>query len=58
MKNMDEIYRVLEGFGMPVEWALSIVVPIIKVKGDIRNCSCYIAVKLHEHGVKMVDRVL
>ena len=26
---------------MPVEWALSIVVPITNGNGDIRNCSCY-----------------
>ena len=30
-----------DGFGMPAELALSIVVPIFKWKGDIRNCSCY-----------------
>ena len=38
--------RVLDGFGMPVEWALSIVVSFFKEKGDFRNCSCYRAVKL------------
>ena len=43
---------------MPVEWALSVVVPILKGKGDIRNCSCYRAVKLLEHGMKVVERVL
>ena len=41
---------------MPVEWVLSIMVPIFK--GDIRNCSCYGAVKLLEHGMKVVERVL
>ena len=49
---MDEIcQRTLDGFGMPVEWALTIVVPIFKGKGDIRNCGCYVAVKLLEHGL-------
>ena len=43
---------------MPVEWALSIVVPIFKGKGDIRNCSWYRAVKLFEHGMNVVERVL
>ena len=39
---MAEICLVVQdGFGMPVEWALSIVAPIFKVKDDIRNCSCY-----------------
>ena len=50
--------RILDGFGMPVEWALSIVVPIFKGKGDIRNCNCYGDVKLLEHGMKVMERVL
>ena len=41
-----------------IEWALSIVVPIFKGKGDIRNCSCYRAVKFLEHGMKVVEMVL
>ena len=49
--------RVLDGFGMPVEWALGIVVPIFKGMGDVRNCSCYCAVKLREHEMKVVERV-
>ena len=43
---------------MPVECALSIVVPIFMGKGDIRNCSYYGAVKLIEHGMKVVECVL
>ena len=34
------------------------MVPIFKGKGDIRNCSCYRAVKILEHGMEMVERVL
>ena len=52
---MAEICRVMEGFGMPVEL---IVVPIVKGKGDIRNCGCYRAVMLLEHAMKVVVRVL
>ena len=33
---------------MPVKWALSIVVPIFKGKGDIWNCICHTAVTLLE----------
>ena len=56
---MAEVFlRVLDGFEMPVEWALSLVVPILKGKGDLRNCSCYMAVKLFEHGIKVVEMVL
>ena len=56
---MPEIcQKVLDGFGMSAEWALGIVVPIFKGKGDIRGCSCYGAVKFVEHGMKVVERVL
>ena len=34
------------------------MVPIFKGMGDIRKCSCYRAVKLLEHGMKVVERVL
>ena len=50
--------RVLDGFGMPAEWVLSIVVPTCKGKGDIRKRCCYRAVKLLEYGMKVVERVL
>ena len=49
--------KVEDGFGMPAEWALTIVVLIFKGKGDIRNCRCNRVVKLHEHGMKVVERV-
>ena len=42
---------------MPDEWALSKVVPIFKWKGDIRNCSCYGAVKLFRYGMMVFERV-
>ena len=50
--------KVLDGFGMPVEWVLSIVVQIFKGKCDIRSCSCYSDVKLLRHGMNVVERVL
>ena len=50
--------RLLEGFGMPPEWALSLTVPIFKGKGDIRKCSCYRTVKFLEHDMKVVEREL
>ena len=42
---------VLDELGMPVEWALSIVVPIFEEKADIHNCNCYRALMLTEHGM-------
>ena len=43
---------------LTAEWALSMFVPIFKGMGDIRNCSCYRAVNLLEHGMKVVEKVL
>ena len=48
---------VLGGHGIPVEFSQSIVGAIFKGKGDIRNYTCYRAVKLLEHGMKVVERV-
>ena len=56
---MAEICQnVLDGLGMPVQWVLNIVVPIIKWNGDTRNCSCYTPVKLLVHGMGVVERLL
>ena len=41
---------------MPDQWTLSIVVPIYKMKGDIRNCSCNRATKLLEHGNGVIKK--
>jgi len=49
---------VLDGKGMPQEWKNSIVVPIFKGKGDPMNCGSYRGVKLLEHAMKIVERVL
>ena len=45
-------------FGMPAERTMGIVVPIFKGKGYVRNCSSSGAVKLLEHGMRVVERVL
>ena len=42
--------RVLDGKGVLEDWNTSVMVPIYKGKGDVRNCSVYRAVKLLEHG--------
>ena len=56
---MSEIRQnILDGFGMPVEWVLSIVVPVFMGKGDMQNCNCHRAVMLQEHGMKVVQGVL
>ena len=54
---MSEIcQRIIDGFGMPVEWALRIVVPMLKVNGDVRNCSYYRIVKVFYHGMKVARK--
>ena len=37
---------------------MSMVVPIFKGKGDIQDCGSYRAVKLHEHGMMVVEWLL
>ena len=43
---------------MPDEWQTSVPVPIFKEKGDVRICNTYKEVKLSEHAMKIVERVL
>ena len=43
---------------MPEEWKTSVVVPIFKGKGDVMDCGAYRGVKLLEHAMKIVERVL
>ena len=50
--------RVLDGRGMPDEWKTSVIVPIFKGKGDVMSCGSYRGVKLLEHAMKIVERVL
>ena len=55
---MELCQRVLDGKGIPTEWKTSILVPIFKGKGDVMNCSSYRGIKLLEHAMKIVERVL
>ena len=49
---------VLDGRGMPDDWALSVVLLIFKEKGDAVSCMVYRGVKLLEHAMKIVEKVL
>ena len=56
---LKKLYQgVLDGKGMPEEWKTSVVVPIFKGKEDVMNCGAYRGVKLLEHAMKIVERVL
>ena len=48
----------LDGKGMPEDWATSVVIPIHKGKGYIMNCGMYSGVKLLVHAMKIVEKVL
>ena len=43
---------------MPDEWNTSVIVPVFKGKGDVMSCGSYRGVKLLEHAMKIVERVL
>ena len=43
---------------MPDEWALNVVVPMFKGKGDAMTCGVYRGVKLLEYAMKIVEKVL
>ena len=55
---MELCQRVLDGRGMSDEWKTSVIVPIFKGEGDVMSCGSYRGVKLLEHGMKIVERVL
>jgi hypothetical protein len=44
------------GEGIPDEWRCSVLVPLYKGKGDVRDCGAYRGVKLLEHAMKVVER--
>ena len=43
---------------MRVEWKTSFIVPIFKGEDDVMSCGSYREVKLLEHAMKIVERVL
>ena len=55
---MKLCWHVLGGKGMPDEWKTSVIVPIFKGKGDLMRCGSYRGVKLLEHAMKIVERVI
>ena len=48
----------LDGRDIPEECETCVVVPIFKGKGNVMSCGAYRGVKLLEHVVKIVERVL
>ncbi len=59
VKRMTEICNLVVKEGcIPVDWELSTLVPLYKGKGDPLECGSYRAIKLLEHGMKVLERVL
>ena len=50
--------RVLDGRGIPDEWKTGKIVPIFKGKGNVMSCGSYREMKVLEHAMKIVERVL
>ena len=50
--------RILEGRGLPDEWKTNVIVPIFKRKGDVMSCGSYRGVKVLQHSMKIVERIL
>ena len=50
--------EILNEMDMPHDWRMSTVVSIHKKKGSVMDCASYRGVKLLEHGMKVVERLL
>ena len=50
--------RLLQGEKMPDEWRRSVLVPLYKGKGDIKQCGNYRKIKLMSHSIKLWERVI
>ena len=55
---MEPCHRILDEKGMPEDWATSVATPIYIGNEDIKNCGMYRGVKLLEHAMKIVEKVL
>ena len=59
VKMMTEICNMVMSEGkIPRDWELSTLIPIYKGKGDSLECGSYRAIKLLEHGMKVLERLL
>jgi hypothetical protein len=59
VKEMTELCNLIVSKGhIPEDWKQSILVPIFKGKGDPMECGSYRGIKLLEHAMKVVERVL
>lgn len=57
-RAMDMTSPILEIERMPKEWRRSVVIPILKNKGDVQSCSNCRGIKLMSHAIKLWERVI
>ena len=50
--------RLLGGEKMPDEWRRSVLVPLYKGKGDIKECGKYRGIKLMSYTMKLWERII
>jgi len=43
---------------MPEDWRVGIITPVYKGKGDPQECSSYRPIKLLEHAMKLMEKVI
>ena len=54
----DGVAKMISERVTPEEWKTRLVVLTFKGKGDVMDCGAYRGVKLLEHAMKIVERVL
>ena len=55
---MNFFNRLLQGEKMPDEWRSSVLVPLYKGKGHIKECGNHRGIKLMSHCMKLWERVI
>ena len=59
IKWLKDLFNIIMSEGaIPEDWNKSVLVPVFKGKGDPLDCGSYRAVKLLEHAMKVMERVL
>ena len=55
---MDLVNNIIREGYIPSKWKDSVLIPLYKGKGDPLDCGSYRGVKLLEHAMKVVERVI
>jgi len=55
---LDICNGIVKEGSIPEDWKSSVVLPIYKGKGDPMKCGSYRGIKLLEHAMKVVERIL